>query len=107
MGELWISNIERGRDDTPRGLASNNGFEAEDAARVLERSQNALNAQYWLTTDHVEKLAIMLWWHNKHRFQKSEAEFVRDFVADFKTLATDSAKEGALRDPTTGAVTND
>lgn len=102
MGELWISTIERGQDDAPRGLASSNGFEAEDAARVLERSQNALNAHYWLTTDHVEKLAIMLWWQNKHRTQKSEADFVRDFVADFKTLAMDSAKDGALRDPTTG-----
>ena len=104
MGELWISTIERGQDDTRRGLASNNGFEAEDAARVLERSQNALNAHYWLTTDHVEKLATMLWWQNKQRVQKSEADFVRDFVADFKTLAMDSAKEGALRDPTTGVA---
>ena len=102
MSELWITAIERGRDPGPCGLASNNGFEAEDAARTLERSQNALNAQYWRTSDHVEKLAIMLWWQNKHRTQKSEAEFVRDFVADFKTLATDSAKDGALRDPTTG-----
>lgn len=107
MSELWITNIERGVDDTPRGLASNNGFEAEDAARTLELAQNSLNAQYWRTTDHVEKLATMLWWQNKHRTQKSEADFVRDFVADFKTLATDSAKEGALRDPTTGAVSND
>lgn len=102
MGELWITNIERGCDDAPRGLASNNGFEAEDAARVLERSQNALNAQYWLSTDHVEKLATMLWWQNKTRFQMTEREFVERFVADFKTLAMDSAKEGALRDPTTG-----
>lgn len=102
MSELWITAIERGRDDTPCGLASNNGFEAEDAARILERSQNALNAQYWRTTDHVEKLATMLWWQNKHRTQKNEAEYVRDFVADFKTLAIDSAKDGALHDPTTG-----
>lgn len=101
MSELWITDLERGYNPM-RGLASDNGFEAEDAARVLERSQNALNSHYWLTTDHVEKLAIMLWWQNKNRTQKSEADFVRDFVADFKTLATDSAKEGALRDPTTG-----
>lgn len=103
MSELWITNIERGLDDTPRGLASNNGFEAEDAARVLERSQNALNSQYWRATDHVEKLAAMIWWQNKARFQMAEREFVERFVADFKTLATDSAKDGALRDPTTGA----
>lgn len=102
MSELWITDIERGRDPGPRGLASNAGFEAEDAARVLEHAQFALNAQYWRTTDHVEKLAIMLWWQNKHRIQMSEGDFVSRFVADFKTLATDSAKEGALRDPTTG-----
>lgn len=101
MSELWITDLERGYNPM-RGLASDNGFEAEDAARAAERSQNALNSHYWRTTDHVEKLATMLWWQNKHRTQKSEADFVRDFVADFKTLAMDSAKEGALRDPTTG-----
>lgn len=103
MGDLWITDLQRGYAPAPRGLASNTGFEAEDAAREAELAQNALNAQYWRTTDDVEKLATMLWWQNKHRTQKSEADFVRDFVADFKTLATDSAKEGALRDPTTGA----
>lgn len=106
MSELWITDLDRGYNPM-RGIASDTGFEAEDAARAAELSQNALNAQYWRTTDHVEKLATMLWWQNKHRTQKSEADFVRDFVADFKTLATDSAKEGALRDPTTGAVSND
>lgn len=97
MSELWITDIERGLGDTPRGVASNSGFEAEDAARALQLAQNALNSQYWRCIDHFEKLASMLWWQNKHRVNCTETEFIRRFLDDIDMVSKEHAKDGVLR----------
>lgn len=94
MSELWVY------DTAPRGLASNNGFEEEDAARAVRLGQNALNAQYHRAMDEMQKLFSMLWRQDKHVGVMSEADFLKWAIEDADLIVRERAAAGVL--PTDG-----
>lgn len=93
MSELWIMETY-GRPF--RGLASDSGFEEEDAERARTLAQNDLNSQFYRTMREVEKLGDLIWLQDKARRAGNQKDFVDRLSADMEMVAREFANDGVL-----------
>lgn len=80
----------------PRGLASNTGFEEEDAERARTLAQNALNSQFYRAMSEVEKLLDLAWLQDKARRPMSQTDFTKHGSSDVEMVLREFAKDGVL-----------